>query len=94
MRITPVLGFYTYQKTRQQTQQKPPEKLRNFSYITPNFTGYYGDNQPVKKLYWITSRNNIPKHDNWTDNHIYEYGYKKWILHISENTTTNAAKTS
>ena len=79
MRITPVLGFYTYPKTRQKTQQKSPEKLRNLCYITPNFTGYYGDNQPVKKLYWITSRNNIPKHDNWTDNHIYEYGYKKWI---------------
>ena len=79
MRITPVLGFYTYPKTQQKTQQKPSKELKHFHYATPVFTGYYGDNQPVKKLYWITSRNNIPKHDNWCKNHIYECGYKKWI---------------
>lgn len=44
-----------------------------------NFKGYYGDNQPVKKLYWLLSGQNIPKQDDWTNNHIWEYGSKRWI---------------
>lgn len=44
-----------------------------------SFRGYYGDKQPVKKLYWLTSGQNIPQIDNWTNQHIYEYGCKKWV---------------
>ena len=67
MKISP--NFYTCSKP----------VIQKSYYASPNFKGYYGDTQPVKKLYWITSHNNIPQHDFWTDNHIYEYGYKKWI---------------
>ena len=44
-----------------------------------SFKGYYGDQQPAKKLFWIlTGRNNICKDDE-TANHTYcTYGGKKW----------------
>lgn len=44
-----------------------------------NFTGYYGDNQPIKKLYWIVSGNNNPYYDNWTMDHLWTKGNKRWI---------------
>lgn len=83
MKILPITGLYSQIYTPKKTKLNQTAVLQtanrhNFYGYIP-FTGYYGDNQPVKKLYWITSRQNIPKHDNWTDNHIYEYGHKKWI---------------
>lgn len=44
-----------------------------------NFNGYYGDVQPIKKLHWNVSGQNNIYNDNWTNNHIWEYGNKKWI---------------
>ncbi len=85
MRITPVLGFYNYQTTqimpmqKNQFSERPQVKNTNYSVPFMNFTGYYGDKQPVKKLYWITDHKTIPEHDDWTDRHIYQCGYKKWI---------------
>ena len=44
-----------------------------------NFKGYYGDWQPAKKLFWnLTGRNDIYE-DNWTHEHIYTVGNKKWV---------------
>ena len=45
-----------------------------------NFKGYYGDNQPAKKLFWIlTGRNQIYR-DNETDYNTYHTGTnKKWV---------------
>lgn len=45
-----------------------------------NFKGYYGDQQPAKKLFWIlTGRNNICKDDE-TDYHTYHtLSGKKWV---------------
>lgn len=44
------------------------------------FKGYYGDQQPAKKLFWIlTGRNNICKDDE-TDYHTYHTLFgKKWV---------------
>ena len=44
-----------------------------------NFKGYYGDPQPVKKLFYnLTGRNSVYE-DTWTHSHIYQVGIKKWV---------------
>lgn len=44
-----------------------------------SFKGYFGDQQPLKKLFWnLTGRNDIYE-DNWTKEHIYQVGTKKWV---------------
>lgn len=84
MHIMPVIFFNTYNPNiRKNKTTSVPQSytnqlaLQNKSFI--NFKGYYGDKQPVKKLYWLVSGNSRPQHDNWTDNHIWEYGDKRWI---------------
>ncbi len=44
-----------------------------------SFTGYYGDPQPLKKLFWICTGRNDVYEDNWTKDHIYSTGYRKWV---------------
>ena len=43
------------------------------------FTGYYGDPQPLKKLFWITSGKNDVYEDDWTKERIYSTGFHKWV---------------
>lgn len=44
-----------------------------------SFKGYFGDSQPVKKLFWnLTGRNDVYE-DNWTNEHIYQVKNKKWV---------------
>lgn len=61
----------------------PPYRFNNAKVIQNNafinFKGYYGDKQPVKKLFWHVSHNNKPQEDNWTNEHLYLCGYKKWV---------------
>lgn len=90
MRITPVNSF-KYTPNKKSVVGNSPEQrcsksfhrsaniiaAQNSAFI--NFSGYYGDKQPVKKLYWLVSGSDKPQYDRWTDNHIYEYGCKKWI---------------
>ena len=45
----------------------------------PSFKGYYGDPQPLKKLFWISTNRNDIYEDNWTKEHLYQVGYKKWV---------------
>ena len=49
----------------------------NKSYI--NFRGYYGDIQPVKKMFYIMSGKNAVYEDAWTNSHLYQVGIKKWV---------------
>lgn len=84
MRISPVYGFYP--KIHRGSEKTPPRNSsvpQSGTFAMPvnfiNFKGYYGDMQPVKKLYWLTSGQNTPQIDNWTNQHIYEYGCKKWV---------------
>lgn len=42
-----------------------------------SFKGYYGDSQPLKKLFWISTGRNDVYEDNWTNNHLYQVGTKK-----------------
>ena len=51
-------------------------KLKNSQ---PNFTGYYGDPQPLKKLFWINTNRNDIYEDNWTKERIYSTGFHKWV---------------
>lgn len=44
-----------------------------------NFKGYYGDIQPVKKLFYIVSGKNAVYEDAWTKQHLYQVGNKKWV---------------
>ncbi len=44
-----------------------------------SFKGYYGDTQPLKKLFWISAGRNKVYTDNWTNEHIYTAGDKKWV---------------
>ena len=43
------------------------------------FKGYYGDKQPLKKLFWICTNRNDVYEDNWAKDHIYNVNGKKWI---------------
>lgn len=44
-----------------------------------SFNGYYGDQQPLKKLFWISTGRNDVYEDNWTNEHLYCAGDKKWV---------------
>lgn len=44
-----------------------------------SFKGYFGDPQPLKKLFWISSGRNEVYEDNWTKEHLYQVGTKKWV---------------
>lgn len=44
-----------------------------------SFTGYGGDPQPLKKLFWISTNRNELYEDNWTKDHIYNADGVKWI---------------
>ena len=56
------------------------DSLATYNIAGLNFKGYYGDQQPAKKLFWIlTGRNQIYR-DNETDNNTYYTGTnKKWV---------------
>ena len=47
--------------------------------LNPTFCGYYGDPNPLKKLFWIVSGRNAVYEDDWTKNHLYHTGYYKWV---------------
>ena len=55
-------------------------KIAAYNKANITFKGYYGDQQPAKKLFWIlTGRNNICKDDE-TDYHTYHtLSGKKWV---------------
>lgn len=54
------------------------EPLKNYPQFI-SFRGYYGDRQPLKKLFWILTRRNDIYEDDWTNNHLYVAGDKKWV---------------
>jgi len=43
------------------------------------FTGYYGDPQPLKKLFWICCGRNDIYEDDWTNQHLYIAGRYRWV---------------
>ena len=56
------------------------KSLAAYNAVSVKFTGYHGNQQPAKKLFWIlTGRNQIYR-DNETDNNTYYTGTnKKWV---------------
>ena len=44
-----------------------------------SFMGYYGDPQPLKKLFWICTNRNDVYEDNYTKEHMFSAGYQKWV---------------
>lgn len=53
--------------------------IKNINPKPVSFTGYYGDPQPLKKLFWINTNRNDIYEDNWTKERIYSAGYQKWV---------------
>ena len=60
--------------------------LKNYDIAVSNinrgvvsFKGYHGDIQPAKKLFYIVSGKNAVFEDMWTNSHLYQVGYKKWV---------------
>ena len=43
------------------------------------FKGYYGDQQPVKKLYWNLTGQNQTYYDQWTQERLWRCGAKSWV---------------
>lgn len=85
-----VCSYYTLPviKNRNQQQNVPSNKkilsdsARRrvlYSRFKPVFTGYNGDEQPLKKLFRISSRRNDVYEDNWTNQHLYVAADKKWV---------------
>ena len=60
--------------------QEGMKSLANYNVAGIKFKGYYGNQQPAKKLFWIlTGRNQIYR-DNETDYNTYYTGTnKKWV---------------
>lgn len=53
--------------------------LANICKAKISFKGYYGDQQPAKKLFYIlTGRNDIYE-DNWTNSRLFIANDKKWV---------------
>ena len=44
-----------------------------------SFGGYYGDIQPIKKMYWLVSGQNEPNYDKWTTDNAWYCGSKRWV---------------
>ncbi len=58
------------------------EAFGNYNKVLINFKGYYGDQQPAKKLFWILKGNNDVYEDNETKAQLYRggnTGWKKWV---------------
>lgn len=59
------------------------KSLQNAAFVNNkkalSFKGYYGDSQPLKKLFWISTNRNDVYEDNWTKEHLYQVGTKKWV---------------
>ena len=54
-------------------------QLAELNKLNINFKGYYGDPQPVKKLFYIVSGKNAVYEDMWTHAHTFSAGIKKWV---------------
>ena len=53
--------------------------IANINRAKISFKGYYGDQQPAKKLFYaLTGRNDIYE-DNWTKEHFYIVNDKRWV---------------
>ena len=84
------LSDYTTKKqTKETSYSVSPSIKNNFALFDMNramlnkslisFKGYYGDPQPLKKLFWISTGRNDVYEDNWTKDHLYQVGIKKWV---------------
>ena len=55
------------------------KQISELNKLNVNFKGYYGDPQPVKKLFYIVSGKNEVFEDMWTHAHTFRAGLKKWV---------------
>ena len=62
------------------------EGVSNYNRASINFKGYYGDQQPAKKLFWIlTGRNKIYRDDETNYNSYNTGSNKRWVTTNPEN---------
>lgn len=70
----------------QSSQNDGLESVSNYNRAGINFKGYYGDQQPAKKLFWIlTGRNNICRDDETNYNTYHTGSNKRWVTTNPEN---------
>ena len=70
----------------QNSQNEGLENVSNYNRANINFKGYYGDQQPAKKLFWIlTGRNNICRDDETVYNTYHTGSNKRWVTTNPEN---------
>ena len=50
-----------------------------FSCDRVSFSGYYGDSQPLKKMFWHLCGRNEVYEDNYTNQHLYIVNNYKWV---------------
>lgn len=75
----------TYPKTSNISKINCVSNPNNSSFKKLSFKGYYGDPQPVNKLFYnLTGRSSVYQ-DTWTNQHLIQAGTKKWVdAHPSE----------
>ena len=74
-------------KKEKQTVELPKEnkfgiydsQLAKINKAQLSFKGYYGDQQPLKKLFYHVSGKSAVYEDGWTHGHLYQVGMKKWV---------------
>ena len=82
MRVVLTNHFYSKKlrvDNKQKNTNKPVTTKPIYSASGTTFKGYYGDIQPVKKLFYIVSGKNAVYEDAWTNSHLYQVGSKKWV---------------
>lgn len=53
--------------------------LSNLNKNKISFKGYGGDPNPAKKLFWLLTNRDAVYEDEWTKQHLYQAGWRKWV---------------
>ncbi len=80
-------NYFTKKKVESKSVEVPQEnkfgvydsQLAKINKAKLSFKGYYGDQQPLKKLFYHVSGKNAVYEDGWTHGHLYQAGIKKWV---------------
>ncbi len=67
--------------SEKQSRNNGLNNIANYNKVGINFKGYYGDQQPAKKLFWIlTGRNNICRDDETNYKTYHTGSNKRWVV--------------
>ncbi|MBE7711653.1 MAG: hypothetical protein E7Z92_05890 [Cyanobacteria bacterium SIG31] len=82
-KISPTKGYSLSSQKKNtsevSTSTNSSSRSSSIYYNILSFKGYYGDKQPVKKLFYhLTGRNRVYE-DKWTQTKLVQAGIKKWV---------------